>query len=67
MPFVDAVAVVGEAQRLAVQQHLAGDLALQPAYAARDLAAAGADQPGEPEDFALAELEGDVARIAGVR
>ena len=40
---------------------LAARALVQPADALDDLAAAGADQPGDAEDLALAQREGDVA------
>ena len=42
------------------------DLAFQPADALDDLAAPRADQAGEAEDLALAQLEGDVVKAAAL-
>ena len=63
---VDAVAIRADRERLAVERDRAGSSRPQPAHALDDLAAAGADQPGDPEDLAPAEGEGNVAEPAAV-
>ena len=63
---VDAVAIGADRQRHAVERDLAPGAGLQAADALDDLAAPGPDQPGDPEDLAVAQREADVAEPLAV-
>ena len=54
-----------EADGVAVEPDLARVALVDPEQDAGDLRPAGADEPGEPDDLAVSDVEGDVAEDAG--
>ena len=68
-PMPAAIAAVGEPRRSAspLTVTAAGVVAVDPEDRAGDLAAAGADEPGERDDLAGSHLEGDVDEDALAR
>ena len=60
MPGLDRVGGRRETDRLALEGDGAADRAVDAEEGAGKLGAAGADETGEPEDFAAMEVEGDL-------